>query len=74
MIRHCLALDVTGSAAHPEIQRALEGRAQRPEVIYLWDDHTVTTAPLPGSEPVPAPDDDDWHEFCTRALSADPAA
>jgi hypothetical protein len=73
MIRYCLALEVTESA-HPQIQRALQGWAERPDVIYLWDDHTVTAAPLPGCEPALAPDSAPWHEFCAQALRADAAA
>jgi hypothetical protein len=74
VVRYCLALEVTGSSPHPEIQRALEGWAKQPDVVYLWDDHTVTILPLPDSEPALAPDSDHWHEFCAQALRADPAA
>jgi len=70
MIRHCVAIDVGQPAAHPEIRRAVEGLAQAPEVVYLWEDHTVTTLPLPDSALVEVPDSDMWHDFCVATLGA----
>jgi len=73
MIRFCVALETTGPSVRPEVQHAFQSWTERPDVIYLWDDHTVTILPLPGSEPAPAPDGDDWREFCAQALRPDAA-
>ncbi|MGE5286593.1 MAG: hypothetical protein ACM3ML_05190 [Micromonosporaceae bacterium] len=76
MIRYCLAIEPGDPGVPADFKRALESldgldaRAERPEVVYLWADHTITTVPLHDAEPVYAPDGDEWHKMCAEILGA----
>jgi hypothetical protein len=75
VIRHCRACEVQELSRHPEFEQALVGRGSPPpELLYLWQDHTVTELPLADAETLFASDGAAWHEFCDRLLgSAAPA-
>jgi hypothetical protein len=74
MIRRCRACEVSEFAGHHEFAQALEGRALEagaspPEVVYLWEDLTVTDLPLPQAAPIFASADAAWREFCASLLN-----
>jgi hypothetical protein len=74
MIRYCRVLEVAAYSGPPELTRVLAGLVAPPELVYVWDDHTVTDVPLPEAEPIFVSDNDDWREYCARTLAAEPAA
>ena len=49
--------------------QALAAAGSPPEVVYLWEDLTVTDLPLPECVPVFASGDDAWRDLCTRLLA-----
>lgn len=69
MIRYCRACEVGELRGYPELARALDDRSTAPEVVYLWEDHTVTDLPLTDAEPFFASDSPPWHEFCAGLLA-----
>lgn len=72
MIRRCTACEVADLDGHPGFAQVVEARETRPEVVYLWEDLTVTDLPLPECVPMFASGDDAWRELCVRLLG--PAA
>jgi hypothetical protein len=69
MIRRCRACEASDFAGHHGFAEALEARAlaagaSPPEVVYLWEDLTITDLPLPQAEPIFASADITWREFC----------
>jgi hypothetical protein len=76
VIRYCLAIEAEDPRMPADFRRAMESleapdaEAGRPEVVYLWADHSMTTLPLHGVGPVYAPDSDEWHKVCAEMLGA----
>jgi hypothetical protein len=68
VIHRCRACEVAQLSVHPGFARALAERAGAPEVVYLWEDRTVTELPLPQSTAMFASDDGAWRELCGRLL------
>lgn len=62
-MRYCRAYDPERLAGYPGVERALAERDERPEVLYLWEDGTVTATPLPGLDVVLSDDSGEWARF-----------
>jgi hypothetical protein len=72
VIRRCRACEVSDLQGHPGFAQVLAARASPPEVLYLWEDLTVTDLPLAEAAPMFTAGDDAWREMCVRLLG--PAA
>jgi len=69
VIHRCRACEVAELSVHPGFARALgERTGGAPEVVYLWEDRTVTELPLPQSAAMFASDDGAWQDLCGRLL------
>jgi hypothetical protein len=68
VIRRCTACEIANLAGHPGFAQVVEARETSPNVVYLWEDLTVTDLPLPESAPMFASGDDAWRELCARLL------
>jgi hypothetical protein len=74
MIRRCRACETSEFAGHHGFAQALESRSRQtgaspPEVVYLWEDLTITDLPLPQAAPIFASADTEWREFCASLLN-----
>jgi hypothetical protein len=74
VIRHCRACEVGQLSGHPGFAAALAGRQPPPEVVYLWEDGSVTELPLADSESIYTSDSAQWRELCALTLGQIPAA
>jgi hypothetical protein len=68
VIRRCRACEAGDLAGHPGFARALTAQPAPPEVVYLWEDLTVTDLPLAEAAPMFASGDDAWRDLCARLL------
>jgi hypothetical protein len=78
VIRYCRAYETGRLLASPRFAQAVasavppEG-AEAYEIVYLWDDHSVTAEPFLGGEPLLADGGEGWREFCSDVLGFGPA-
>ncbi|WP_232667530.1 hypothetical protein [Pseudonocardia sp. TRM90224] len=71
MIRYCRAFALADLVGVGELDRAVSTWDKRPDVVYLWDDNTVTALPLRGCGPEFTSDEPRWRSICGQLL-ADP--
>jgi hypothetical protein len=78
VIRYCRAYETGRLLASPHFARVVASAvppagAEAHEIVYLWDDYSVTAQPFAGGEPLLADAGEGWREFCADVLGFRPS-